>query len=79
MNYIYILLKRDLNINTTDVVCCYRSEEEVVTAIELVAEGYNNMNYVIQKVNELYYIVKERDEYGERPVYVLYVAGSRVK
>ena len=74
--YVYILMTRDLDLNKSNVMCAYRKKESAIEALEKRVENLNTDYYKVEKVNYLYYIIREK-EYNE-PVYVYYVTGSRV-
>lgn len=74
--YVYILMINVLDINKTDAVCAFNKKEDAIEALKKRTNAFNTDYYKVEKVNDLYYIIREKES-GD-PAYVYYVAGSRV-
>ena len=76
MNYVYILLKRNVELGNVEVEGAYDSKEKVIKAIgERLKRFKDEFAYKIDKINDTYYIVRCIND----PVYVYYVNGSIIR
>ncbi len=76
MNYVYILLKRNVELGNVEVAGAYDSKEKAIKAIgERLKRFKDEFAYKIDKINDTYYIVR----YINDPVYVYYVNGSIIR